>query len=157
MRRTLSSWIDALRKIGFFLLLVAGSAGLGLLIAWPLWLFATSSRRIYTIVVLSLIAAGILFLVVRRILRGRDRMRDPGQPRKNALTFLVTTLTVIVGIVGAYVAAVLFARRLWIFAFPTVLVWAGILWLLGFLRRLARARKEPALPAENRGSEVPRP
>jgi hypothetical protein len=149
-QRTVSSWLDALGKAGFFVLLVAGSAGLGLLIAWPLWLFATSSRLTYTIVVLSLMAAGLVFLIVRGILRRRGRMHDPGQPRKNALTLLITTLIVVVGIIGGYAAAVLFARRLWIFAFPAVVVWGGLLWLLGFLRRLAGNRKEPSFPAENR-------
>jgi hypothetical protein len=151
LRRIFSSWLDVLRKVGVFVLLVAGSAGLGLLIAWPLWLFATSSRRIYSIVVLSLLFAGLVFLVVRGILRRRSRMRDPGQPRRNALTFLITTLIVAVAITGAYAAAVLFSRRLWVLAVLTLLAWGGLLWFFGFLRRCARARKAPALPAENRG------
>jgi hypothetical protein len=151
LQRTLSSWLDALRKAGFFVLLVAGSAGLGLLIAWPLWLFATSARGTYTIVVVSLMAAGVIFLIVRGILRRRGRMRDPGQPRRNALTLFLGILIGAVGIAGVYAAAVLFARRLWVFALPLVTVWACLLWVLSLLRRLSRARKEPAIPAENIG------
>jgi hypothetical protein len=151
MHRALASWLDALRKIGYFFLLVAGSAGLGFVIAWPLWSFATGAREIYTITVLAILAAGIVFLIVRAIIRGRARPRDPGAPRRNALTVSLTVLIVILACAGAYAAAVLCARRMWILAVPSVLVWVGLLTLLAFLRRLARRRKEPLDPAENRG------
>ena len=77
-RRTLARWFEAGRRIGFLLVLVAGSAALGLLISWPLWFFATSARQAYTITVLVLAGAGVVFLVVRSASRSRGATRDPG-------------------------------------------------------------------------------
>ncbi|HEY9595500.1 MAG TPA: hypothetical protein VHE79_13560, partial [Spirochaetia bacterium] len=67
------------------------------------------------------------------------------------LTALLTALFVVVGCGGAYAAAVLFARGMWVFGAPLLVLWAGALWLFAFLRRLARRRKEGPVPADTRG------
>jgi len=156
MRRRLASWIEAGRKTGFLLLLVAGSAALGIIIAWPLWLFATSARETYTVVVLALAAGGIVYLVVRALLRSCTTARDPGRPRRSAVSGLLTALMVIVGCAGLYLVAAMAARRTWVLAALAVVLWIGLLWLLGRARNAARARAEGRtrkarpVPAENR-------
>lgn len=152
LRRTVAAWVEAARKTGFLLLLVVGSAALGILIAWPLWLFATSARQAYTITVLALAGAGIVFLAVRAVQRSRKAVQDPGKPRRTFLSVLLTVLIVIVGFAGAYLAAALFVRGLWIIGAGVVVLWAGILWLMGRARGAAKTRKVRPVPAEN-GSE----
>jgi len=149
-RRRISAWIEAGRKTGFLLLLVAGSTALGILIAWPLWLFATSARQAYTITVLALAAGGIVFLVARAILRSRSAARDPGRPNRSAGSALLTALMVIVGCSGLYLSAALLARGIWIFGAGAAVVWAGLLWLLGRARGAVRNRKARPVPAENK-------
>ena len=151
MQRTMGAWIEAARTAGFLLLLVAGSAGLGFLIAWPLWLFATAQSRAYTIVALAITDGGIVFLAARAVIRGRSAIRDPGKPRRTLLSVMLSLIIAIVACSGAYMGALLFARGLWIFGVPAVLLWIGLLWLLGRGRRAAKNRKERTVPAENRG------
>lgn len=150
LRRRISAWIEAGRKTGFLLLLVAGSAALGVLIAWPLWLFATSARQAYTITVLGLAAGGIIFLVARAFARNRWAAREPGRPRRSAGSVLLTALMVIVGCSGLYLWAALLARGIWILGVGAAVLWAGLLWLLGRARGAVRNRKARTVPAENK-------
>jgi hypothetical protein len=150
-RSALARWAEAARAIGFFLLLVAGSAAIGLAIAWPLWLFATSQKRLFSLCILFLLAAGLLFLAARAIARRKRATRDPGRPLSSLLSVLLTALLVVIVPAGAYLAAVLFLRGLWVLAVPALLLWIGLLWLLGYLRGLAKGRKARVIPAENKG------
>ncbi len=150
LRRRISAWIEAGRKTGFVILLVAGSAALGLLISWPLWLFATGAREAYTVTILALAAGGVVYLVVRAVLRSRAAARDPGRRRGSAASALLTALMVIVGLAGLYLAAALFARGIWILGAAAAAAWAGLLWLLGRARGAARNRKARPVPAENK-------
>ena len=150
LRRRISAWIEAGRKTGFVILLVAGSAALGILIAWPLWLFATSAREAYTVTLLALAAGAAVYLVVRGVVRRRSAARDPGRPRGSAASALLTTLIVIVAVAGLYLAAALLARRIWILGAGAAVAWAGLLWLLGRARGAARNRKTRRVPAENK-------
>ena len=149
VKQRLESWLEAVRKIGFFVVLVAGSAAFGFAIAWPLWLFATSQRQAYTIFAFCLAGGGLLALAVRRFIRLRKSARDPGKPRRTVLSVLLTILLTIVAVAGGYVAAVLLYRGLWILALPALAAWAGLLWGLAYARRASKRRKEPPNPAEN--------
>jgi hypothetical protein len=156
-RKTLSRWVEAGRKVGFLLVLVAGSAALGLLISWPLWLFATSARAAYSITVLGLAGAGIVYLIFRSIRRSRTTTRDPGKPRRTFLSVLLTVLMVLVGFSGAYLAAAFLARGLWIFGAADLAALGLLQWALGRARISAKRgsaknRKVRPVPAEN-GSE----
>jgi hypothetical protein len=152
LRTTIAAWIEAGRKIGFLLLLVAGSAGLGFLIAWPLWLFATTARSAYTIAVLAAAGAGIILLAVRAAGRRRKTVRDPGTPAHSLLSVLLAVMMGIIGLAGVYLAAALFIRGLWIIGAADIAVWAGLLWLMARARGAAMSRKVRPVPAEN-GSE----
>jgi hypothetical protein len=151
-QKTLSRWIEGARRVGFFLLLLAGSAALGILIAWPLWYFATTARNEYTIFVLALAGAAIVFLAVRGGIRRRKAARDSGVPRRSVLAVLLSVVMVVIGCAGLYAAAALFSRRLWIIGSADVAVWAALLWLMGRARAAAKSRKVRRIPAEN-GSE----
>ena len=150
LRRGVSAWIEAGRKIGFVILLVAGSAALGIVIAWPLWRFATGAREAYTITILVLAAGAVVYLVVRAAVRRRSAARDPGRPRGSAASALLTALIAIVAVAGLYLAAAFLARGLWILGAGAAVVWAVLLWLLGRARGAARRRKARPVPAENR-------
>jgi hypothetical protein len=148
-RKTVAAWVEAGSRIGFVLLLVVGCAALGLAIAWPLWAFATGARQAYTITVLAVGAAGLLFLAVRSARRRRASTRDPSQPSRSTAAGLLTVLMVLVGLAGAWTAAALLVRGIWVLGAAAVALWAGLLWLLGRARRAARSRKAAAVPAEN--------
>ena len=149
VKRRLESWVEAFKKIGFFILLVAGSACFGFAIAWPLWLFATSQRQAYTAFAFCLAGGGLVALAVRRFIRLRKTARDPGKPRRTILSVFLTILLTIIAVAGVYVAAVLLYRGLWILAAPELVVWAGLLWALAYARRASTRHNERANPAEN--------
>ena len=150
LRGSLRGLVEAGRRIGLFLLLAGGSAALGFVIAWPLWLFATSQRKAYTVFVLCLIGAGIVTLVARGTMRRRRAARDGGGPLRAALSVFLTILQVVVVLAGIWAEAVFIARGLWLFAVIGFLAWACTVWALGMGRRAAKRRKQPAIPAENR-------
>ncbi len=137
----LRAWGEAARKIGFLALLVAGSAAAGLVIAWPLWYFATSARTAYTAFALILAACGIIFAIIRSILKGRNAPRDTGGPRRSALSGVLGVLQAVILLCGLYLAIALFYRGMWIFAVPLLIVCFGLLVLLGLARRGAKASR----------------
>ncbi len=139
LRSVVRAWGDGARRVVFFVLLVAGSAASGAAIALPLWYFATSARGAYTACVLLLAAAGILYLVVRAILRSRRVPRDTAQPRRSALAGLLAILQTLVFLGGLYLSAVLLAHGIWLFAILLLLVWLALVVLLGLARRAAKA------------------
>jgi hypothetical protein len=148
--RWAAGWAARLRGAGFFILVIALCAGLGLLIALPLWLFATREPRIYTVLVLALFAAGLVFLVVRGIRRRAGS--DEGGRRTPAVARLFTVLIALVSIAGLYSLAALLARGLWILGVFAVVVFGLLLWLLFGVRGALRKRqKPPSDPAENNG------
>ncbi len=148
--RWMAGWIERGRKAGFFLLVIALCAGLGLLIALPLWLFATRQPRIYTVVALSLLAGGLVFLAARAVVR--RRRLHAGHPGLSFLSGILTVLMTVVSFAGIYLMAVAIYRGLWIIAAVAAAITGLFLWLLGRARAAARkARKPPSIPAENIG------
>jgi hypothetical protein len=155
LQKALSAWREAGRKVGFFLLLAAGSAATGFAIAWPLWLFATAQRELYTIFALCLAVGGIVAAIVRAALRSRGATRDAGKPRRSALSVILAIFQAIVAVAGLYLETALLYRGLWIIAGITLVLWGALLWLLGLARRAVRSHgdsqshKEPGIPAEH--------
>jgi len=139
LRSLLRAWRSGARNAGFFVLLVAGSAAAGIAIAWPLWYFATTARGPYTACVLGLAAAGVVFLSIRALVRSRKASPDTPGPRRSALTWLLAILQAVVFLGGLYLAAVLLSHGIWLFAIPLLLIWLGLLVLLGLARRAAKA------------------
>jgi hypothetical protein len=148
--RWAAGWTARLRGAAFFILVIALCAGLGLLVALPLWLFATREPRIYTMVVLGLLGAGLVFLVVRAISRragSEERAR-----RTPLMARLLSVLIALVSLAGLYSVAVLFSRRLWVLGGSSLVVFGFLLWPLASLRGALRKRRKPAADtAENSG------
>ena len=59
------SFVSFLKIMGLIILCI----GAAFAIVWPLWKFATAASRIYTIVVLSLIAILIVYFIVKKIIK----------------------------------------------------------------------------------------
>ena len=140
MRGVLRGWLELAKKVGFFLLLVAGSSVLGLAIAWPLWYFAISARKAYTLFVLCIAVAGTLALAGRAMLRARKAPRDPGKPRRPLLSLLLFLLQTLAFLVGLYAVVLFVFRGLWLFAIPMLVIWLALLVALGIGRRAVKAR-----------------
>ena len=137
----LRAWGEAVRKVGFLVLLLVGSAAAGFIIAWPLWYFATSAHAAYTAFALVLAACGIIFAIVRAILKGRNAPRETNGRRRSPLSSLLGALQTVILLCGLYLGAALFYRGMWIFAVPLLLVCFGLLMILGLVRRRAKASR----------------
>jgi hypothetical protein len=138
LRSVVHAWGEAVKKLGFFVLLVAGSAAAGVAIAWPLWYFATSARQAYTFFALALAAGGIVWSVVRSILKARRA--SPTGHRRSVLSGFLAVLQALILLCGLYLSAVLFFHGIWIFAVPLLLASFGLPVLLGLARRALRGR-----------------
>ncbi|HVO38016.1 MAG TPA: hypothetical protein VMV03_03210 [Spirochaetia bacterium] len=139
LRSVFASWREAGRKIAFFLLLVLGSAAAGAAIAWPLWFFATAARGPYTIFALAAVLVGIAFLLVRGASRARRIPRHGRRPGRASLSALIAVAQAVVFICGLYVGVLLFFHGIWLFAVPLVVIWLGLLILLGMARKATKA------------------
>ncbi len=140
--RILRGYLGVLRGLGFFIALLAASAGMGFLVAWPLWKFATSSRTGYSWFALAAVAAAIVLLVVRSALRRGAVPAGPPSRRKRhplvrAALGLVWTLALLAGF---SVVLLLAARGLYIAAVPAL---AALLLLAGYLAFGRKKRTSP--------------
>jgi MprA protease rhombosortase-interaction domain-containing protein len=131
-RNILTGYLGVLKGVGFFLALVAVSSGLGFLVAWPLWKFATSSRVGYSWFALAAAAGGIVFLVVRAGVRRRTAPPGPPSRRRRhpLLRFALGLLWTIALVIGLYIVLLLAARGLYVAAVPCL---AALLILVGYL------------------------
>ncbi len=130
--RILRGYLGVLRGLGFFIALLAASAGIGLLVAWPLWKFATSSRTAYSWFALAAAAAVIVLLMVQSARRRRTVPAGPLSRRRRhplvrALFGLVWTLALLAGFT---VVLLLAARGLYLAAVPVL---AALLLLAGYI------------------------
>ena len=55
------------RRLLSAFLFIAGLAAVAAAVVFPIWLLAVNNTRLFTFIVLFLVCAGILFLVIRRI------------------------------------------------------------------------------------------
>jgi ethanolamine transporter EutH len=100
-----------MRGLSLALALLAAVALAAFLIVYPLWYFSSRSARAYTLFVLSVLAALIVFLIARRIARQSRIYGGLGElARRRFLPALRTTGIVIAALAGAYGVAVLIAR-----------------------------------------------
>jgi len=120
------------QKTGIFLGLVAGIALIALILAVPLWYFSSKFAAGYTVFVLSLVAAGLLALLISRIV---GLSKNPGALRlyanKTILPIFKKVAVVVVSLGVIYGIVFLISRGQ---AVPAIL--AAVVWLLllGFLK-----------------------
>ena len=131
-------WLDATRKVALFLALVIGSAALGVVIAWPLWRFATAARGAYTWFALAVAVAGIAVAAARAAARRRRLPRDPSRPSRPVLSGALSTLRAILLLAGVYTVLVFAVRAFWGLAGAAAVISAGLVWLLTLARRRVR-------------------
>ena len=89
----------SLRRIALTTLMIAATVTVSAGIVFPLWYFSTHDRTGYTVVVLCLLAAAILFLIFRKTrvfweLPSRER----GRRVRHALVRVLVVLTFVVGL-----------------------------------------------------------
>ena len=129
----------SIRRIGGFLALVVVIAAIALIVAVPLWYFSSNFAAGYTIFVFTLLAAGILALLIGRFVR---LSREPGELRLyfsgRILPILKTAAVVVASVAVIYGIALLISRE---HLLPAVL--SGVAWLLllGFLKYGRRSKR----------------
>jgi hypothetical protein len=147
LRSVVRAWGELAQKLGLFIFLLLGSAAVGAAIAWPLWYFATSARRAYTVFALILAGCGVAYAIARAIIRRRRIPHDAAVPRRSGLSGLLGLLQVLILLCGLYLAALLFFHGIWIFGVPLLLVCLGLLVLLGLARRAVKtSRRREIMP-----------
>ena len=122
LARILRGYFEIGKRVGFLFLLVAGSASLGFAIAWPLWYFATSNRRLYSFGVLGALAAAGIAAAIRAAVRARH----------GAFRGLLAIVWTVLLLAGLYIAALLAVKGIWIAAIPVSLLWMLFLGWVGF-------------------------
>jgi uncharacterized membrane-anchored protein len=145
LRSLIRSWGELASKFGFFVLLVVGSATMGVVIAWPLWYFATSARAAYTVFALLLALAGVVFAIVRSVIKRRNATHEASGRRRPLLSSFLVILQVLILLSGLYVAAVLFYHGIWVFAIPLLVACFGLLVLLGLARRASKISSDASV------------
>jgi ethanolamine transporter EutH len=120
------------QNVGIFLGLAASIALIGLILAVPLWYFSSKFATGYTVFVLSLVAAGLLALLVSRII---GLSKNPGALRiyanKTILPILKKVAVVVASLGVIYGIVFLASRGQAVLAILAAVVW---LLLLGFLK-----------------------
>jgi hypothetical protein len=135
-RRIFQGYLGIFKSLGFLLALLASSAGFGFLVSWPLWLFATSRPSAFTLSALAAIAAGVVYLCVRGVLRVRTR-----RGRNPLLSALLVIVWLLLFLGGGYAVLILVFRGMYLAAFP---VFAALLLGLGYLASALQGKKHSA-------------
>jgi ethanolamine transporter EutH len=139
LARVLKDLGRSLRKIGSFLFLIGIIAIVSLIIAIPLWYFSSNFAAGYTIFVIALLAAALLYALISRLIRLAS---IPGALRlylnRRILPILKTTAVVLASIAVVYVIALLISRGYTVVSIVTAVLW---ILLLGFLRYATRGKR----------------
>ncbi len=120
------------KKLGFSLGVVAAIAGLGIALALPLWYFSNNYRSAYSIFVLVLLAAMLIFLLIRRLIRLSRLAGGLGRYAKTAVLPILVKIAVILATGAVAYGILLLVSR----GRPVVSILAALVWLLflGFLK-----------------------
>ena len=146
LRQVARGYGGIFRAAGFAAVLIGASVGCGFVVAWPLWLLATTQRVVYSLLALCALGGGVVYLVVRRLTRGR---RLPSAEHRPRLRWLLTLAWIVVCAVGLYGVLLLVSRMLFV---PAVVAMVCLVLILGYMAYAARVRP----PRRARGSEVER-
>jgi ABC-type branched-subunit amino acid transport system permease subunit len=92
LRDILAGYLRILKRVGLFLFLLLAAGLAGLLVTYPLWLFATRQRRGYNLFIALTLAALLLLLLALRMRRAiRESGGFPSLVRRRWLPFLRKT------------------------------------------------------------------
>lgn len=109
-RRLLSGYGVVLRTVGGILAIAAATIAAAVALVFPLWYLATNAAGVYTAAVIALLAALVLALVMRRLLRLTDALRRGEYTRRQLLRRARGVATAVLVTALAYTTALLFAR-----------------------------------------------
>lgn len=123
---------DSLKRAGFFIILLAGIGLLGAVLAIPFWYFSSRYKKGYTVFVLVLVGAVLLFLLIRRVVH-MSTAAGGFRPyvRNTILPILKKTALLLCSLAALYGVALLFSQGRYIIS---ILAAAGWLLLLGFMK-----------------------
>ena len=115
--------------------MVAAIAGLGIALALPLWYFSNNYRSAYSVFVLVLLAAMLIFLLIRRLIRLSRLAGGLGRYAKTAVLPILVKIAIILATGAvAYGILLLVSRGRPVVSILAAL--AALVWLLflGFLK-----------------------
>ena len=133
LRSLASAYMGLLRRFGSILAVLLMSAAASLIVVYPLWAFATRSRRAYTMTMLVVLGSGLGVMIVSRVVNHirADRL----YLSRRLLPAIRTTCYVGGLLVGAYGAVWFYARGLYGAAIPLTLLFAVAVGVLGRAHR----------------------
>ena len=109
-----SGYLNSGKSFLSVLLFIGMAALLCLGLIYPLWLFATSTPRGYTLFCGILFGAAALFAAVLRIIRRKQRPAPQGAPRKRIRNWIKGTGKFILSLGLIYLTVLLFGLRLFL-------------------------------------------
>lgn len=127
------------RKIGSFLVLLGVISIVSAIVAIPLWYFSSNHAAGYTIFVVALLAAALLYVLISRL------ARLGGEPEtlrlyfmRKILPILKTVAVIVASIAVVYGIALLVSRGRTVLAIVTAILW---ILLLGFLKYARQGKR----------------
>ncbi len=127
------------QKIGAFIVLVGVIAIVSVTVAIPLWYFSSNFAAGYTIFVIALLAAALLYALINRFIR---LSREPEALRfylnRKILPILKTGAVVVASVAVIYTIALLISRGHTVLSILTAVLW---ILLLGFLKYARRGKR----------------
>jgi hypothetical protein len=126
------------QKIGSFVVLLGVISIASVIIAVPLWYFSSSHAAGYTIFVIALLAAALLYVLISRLVRlGRDPEALRLYFNRRILPILKTAAVILASVAVVYGIALLVSR-----GYTVLSIAAAVLWilLLGFIKYARRGK-----------------
>ena len=139
LARVLKGLARSFQKIGAFVVLLAVIALVAVVIAIPLWYFSSNFAGVYTIFVISLLAAALLSALISRFIRlGSVPEALRMYLNRKILPILKTAAVVAASVAVIYAIALLISRGHTVLAILTAVMW---ILLLGFLKYARRGKR----------------
>ena len=127
------------QRIGSFLVLLGAIAVVSAIVAIPLWYFSGNHAQGYTIFVVALLAAVLLYALIRRLVRlGKDPEALRSYFNRKILPILKTAAVIAASAAVVYGIALLVSRGYTVAAIFTAILW---ILLLGFLKYARRGNR----------------
>jgi hypothetical protein len=127
------------RKIGSFLVLLGAISIVSGIVAIPLWYFSSNHAAGYTIFVVALLAAALLYVLISRLVRlGREPQALQSYFVRKFLPILKTVTVVVASVAVVYGIALLVSRGYTVPAIITAILW---ILLLGFLKYARQGKR----------------
>jgi hypothetical protein len=139
LARVLKGLGHSFRKLGAFVVLLGVIAVVSSIIAVPLWYFSSNFAAGYTISVIALLSAALLYALISKFVRlGREPEALRLYLNRRILPILKTAAVVIASAAVIYAIALLISRGYMVLSIVTAVLW---ILLLGFLRYARRGKR----------------